>query len=133
MSEKSFVCQNCGQKVSTKAIGTKNRNHCPVCLWSLHLDQEIPGDRKSTCKGLMKPIDLTFKKEKINKYHKEDESGEIMLVHQCQKCQKITKNRPAGDDNTAALLLICPEKDKKEVQKQLFGVVSQPMFETGLA
>ena len=78
---RDFICQNCEKKVSNLAWGTKNRNHCPFCLHSLHVDN-IVGDRLSKCGG------KTFKKD-----------GEELLVHQCIKCGEIRKNRVAGDDS----------------------------------
>lgn len=82
-----FECQNCGTSVSINAPGTKNRNHCPVCLFSLHID-EVIGDRKSKCRGLMKPIGKILKKD-----------GEEVLIHKCLKCGFERKNRVAGDDS----------------------------------
>ena len=83
----SFICSNCGKKIRLNAPGTKNRNHCPFCLFSVHLDSSI-GDRKSRCKGLMPPI---------GKYLKKD--GEEVLVHKCAKCGLLRANRVAGDDS----------------------------------
>lgn len=114
-----FICKNCKKVVNKTPIGTCNRNHCPFCLWSLHVD-ERSGDRKSTCFGLMEPIGLAFKDEGLDKYGKKRQ-GEIMIVHKCQKCGKENKNRIAGDDDPKAILEICEEKDKKEVSRQLFG------------
>lgn len=122
------------------AIGTRNRNHCPYCLWSLHVDEEISGDRRSRCNGLMEPIGLTFKNEGFDKYVKKRQ-GEIMLVHQCIKCNKFSINRLAGDDDPQEVLKIfnnhflldrrphlklegigmLTEKDREEVERQLFG------------
>jgi ribosome biogenesis GTPase / thiamine phosphate phosphatase len=82
-----FVCAHCGEKVSENAPGTHNRNHCPFCLYSLHVDNEI-GDRSSVCGGLMCPIGKMLKKD-----------GEEVMVHKCEKCGLIRKNRVAGDDN----------------------------------
>lgn len=81
-----FICENCGKKVLLQAPGTKNRNHCPFCLYSLHIDIE-PGDRSSTCQGLMKPIGVKYK-----------EDGEEVIVHKCIKCGFVRWNRVAGDD-----------------------------------
>lgn len=81
-----FRCKKCGEEVSLKAWGTKNRNHCPRCLYSLHVDEDV-GDRKSKCSGLMKPIAKMYKID-----------GEEVLVHKCEKCGVIRKNRVAGDD-----------------------------------
>lgn len=140
----SFKCLNCGMTVQEDTlIGTKNRNHCPCCLWSLHLDQEASGDRKALCKGKMEPIGLTFKKEGTNKYGKEKE-GEIMIIHKCIDCGKISINRIAGDDNEKEIfnlfektikmshklkekleekdIISLREEDKKELTRQLLGV-----------
>jgi hypothetical protein len=106
------------------------------------VDLNEPGDRKSACYGEMEPIGLTFKQEGINKYG-EAKQGELMLIHQCLKCGKISINRLAADDNPQAILEIFekskqlnPEKinkltqagikalteqDKKEIETQLFG------------
>jgi hypothetical protein len=87
-----FKCSHCKQFVVINDImGTANRNHCNMCLWSKHVD-EAKGDRRSTCQGGMKPIGLTFKHEGRNKI------GEIMLIHFCSSCQKISINRVARDD-----------------------------------
>jgi DNA-directed RNA polymerase subunit RPC12/RpoP len=82
-----FTCVNCGRKVSEKAPGTHNRNHCPYCLYSIHIDNEV-GDRKSACKGKMRPVGKTFKKD-----------GEEVVVHECEVCGFVRKNRVAGDDS----------------------------------
>lgn len=51
----------------------------------------------------MQPIGLTLKCGKVNRYAREN-SGEIMLVHYCLTCGKISCNRIAGDDNAYAIL-----------------------------
>ena len=58
-----FKCTNCGVMVSLnrEVSGVNNRNHCPYCLWSRHLDQRKAGDRLSTCRGRMEPLGLTVK------------------------------------------------------------------------
>lgn len=140
MNTMKFECLNCGKTVSdSQYMGTENRNHCPFCLWSKHVDIN-PGDRAQLCQGLMEPIGLTFKNEGVDKYGKKRQ-GELMLIHRCQKCGKISINRVAGDDDpqeifklflkssqTLALsdqqlegIKLLGEKDKKEVEKQLFG------------
>ena len=88
--KEDFVCKVCGSKVS----GSGYTNHCPNCLWSKHLDLEIPGDRKSDCKGLMEAIGV------------EIEHGEYIIVHRCQKCGKITKNKSRKEDNFEEILKI---------------------------
>jgi len=121
-----FKCKNCGKDVETEGyIGTRNRNHCPFCLYSVHLDRNVPGDRKEKCMGLMKPVGITFKKLKKDKYGKE-KTGEIMIVHRCSKCGVVSKNRIAGDDSTKVILEIGKEtldrNELKEVKRQLVGV-----------
>jgi hypothetical protein len=82
-----FECKKCGKKVSLKAPGTKNRNHCPFCLYSLHVDINV-GDRKSDCGGLMKPIGKFFRP-----------NNEEVIIHECEKCGSTSNNRVAGDDS----------------------------------
>lgn len=131
-----FKCINCGRSITTNALGTSHRNHCPFCLYSKHLDN-IPGDRASSCGGSMAPIGLTFKEER-NK----DIIGELMLVHQCLKCGVVGKNRLAGDDQESSILAVykqslenkiktvivsqipvrlLDESDEREIMTQLFG------------
>ncbi len=97
----SFVCKNCGRTVSLIAPGTKNRNHCPFCLYSVHVD-EAKGDRKSPCGGLMVPI---------GRFYKPD--GEEVIVHRCGKCGFVRWNRVAGDDSFD-LVAKLPVVDKKD-------------------
>lgn len=97
MHAKGFKCQNCGKFVPFKAPGTHHRNHCPRCLFSLHVDKTI-GDRQELCAGKMTPI---------GKWLKPD--GEEMIIHKCEKCGLTRKNRVAGDDTfegVAALPII---------------------------
>ena len=43
-----FVCAHCHALVSSAhwLSGGNNRNHCPYCLWSYHLDLYAAGDRR---------------------------------------------------------------------------------------
>ena len=94
-----FRCAHCRNIVSAAHMlsGVNNRNHCPYCLWSCHLDLFAAGDRLSACKGKMKPIGLTMKKSR-NKYRLES-GGELMLVHECIECGDLSINRIAADDD----------------------------------
>lgn len=74
------------------APGTAHRNHCPQCLWSIHVD-ERPGDRRSPCRGGMEPIAVWVRHDE-----------EWALVHRCGTCHVLRVNRIAGDDNALALL-----------------------------
>ena len=51
----TFICKVCGRTVVPENAGSDHRNHCPNCLSSLHVDIE-PGDRESSCGGIMEPI-----------------------------------------------------------------------------
>lgn len=64
------------------------RNHCPFCLYSMHVDLEVPGDRLSECGGLMKPIGIQMHKKKRTR-----------LIHFCQQCGQKAYNRSASDDD----------------------------------
>ena len=89
-----FKCSHCKQWVIiNEFMGTANRNHCNICLWSKHVDEK-KGDRKARCQAGMKPIGLTFKHEGYSK------QGELMLIHVCSICNKISINRIASDDFT---------------------------------
>lgn len=99
-----FTCKYCGAIVSTwQALsGVVNRNHCPYCLHSRHLDLFEAGDRLSACKDLMVPVGLTMKKSR-DKYANQSQ-GELMLVHVCKGCEQISINRIAADDDPEKIL-----------------------------
>jgi hypothetical protein len=84
--------------------GVHNRNHCPYCLWSCHLDLFASGDRLSACKAPMQPIGLTMKPSR-NKYQREAR-GELMLVHQCTECGTLSINRIAADDDPETIMVV---------------------------
>jgi hypothetical protein len=98
-----FKCVHCRHIVSSAhwLSGVNNRNHCPYCLWSRHLDLYAPGDRLSACKAPMQPVALTTKRSR-NKY--KSGRGELMLVHLCTDCGEVSLNRIAADDDADALL-----------------------------
>jgi DNA-directed RNA polymerase subunit RPC12/RpoP len=82
-------CVRCGRIVPCDAPGTRNRNHCPHCLYSLHVDICV-GDRRSGCGGLMEPIAIWVRAD-----------GESSLIHRCERCGKVNSNRITGDDDDA--------------------------------
>ncbi len=78
----NFKCENCGHET----VGDGYTNHCSNCLWSKHVDVN-PGDRASTCFGLMRPAGLIKR-------------GDILLVvHRCLKCGLVKRNKVAERDN----------------------------------
>ena len=80
-----FTCAKCGEK--NPALRGGERNHCRACLFSLHVDVETPGDRKSACRGLMEPTKLDHKGGKG-----------FMVWHTCVECGKEIRNTLAEDD-----------------------------------
>lgn len=51
----AFVCVHCGAEVPP--LGVTDRDHCPFCLRSVHVDV-VPGDRAARCGGVLDPIGL---------------------------------------------------------------------------
>jgi hypothetical protein len=104
-----FKCGHCHVIVSSAHIlsGVNNRNHCPYCLWSCHLDLYAAGDRLCACKGQMKPVGVTMKRGR-NKYRL-DGRGELMLVHQCVECETLSINRVAADDSSSTIMAVFQE------------------------
>jgi len=95
-----FKCSHCKRwVVINEYMGTANRNHCNLCLWSRHVDIK-KGDRRAECHGGMKPVGLTFRIESSQMY------GEITLIHICALCSKISINRIAADDDNSEILNI---------------------------
>jgi len=101
--EKGFSCAQCGFSVTTsrEMSGVNNRNHCPRCLWSKHVDEIKAGDRKAQCKSRMQPLGLTLKQ--IAKRYNREAQGELMLIHRCTGCGKLSINRIAADDDAAMI------------------------------
>lgn len=116
---KTINCSHCHLPIplSRHFSGVINRNHCPHCLWSIHIDEKT-GDRQSICHGKMEPITLTFKPSKKNKYGPE-KKGEILLVHLCQTCHQIRLNRIAADDDTTKIISITKTPLSTEIQTLL--------------
>jgi hypothetical protein len=84
-----FVCEHCGKLIK----GNGYTNHCPFCLWSKHVDIN-PGDRKSPCQGIMKPIRIEKSKKGM------------LIIHQCQKCLFKKRNKVAKEDNFDEIIRI---------------------------
>jgi ribosome biogenesis GTPase len=91
-SSEGFICRRCKRDVPAESYGTRQRNHCPACLWSLHVD-ETPGDRRCPCHSLMEPIGVWVKRD-----------GEWAIIHRCTACGALRANRIAGDDSPWAMM-----------------------------
>ena len=78
-----FVCAHCGKKV--EPLGYSSRNHCPFCLWSLHVDIN-PGDRANPCGGELEPITAI-----------PDPKKGYIIVTRCRKCGETRRCRAAHE------------------------------------
>ena len=79
---RGFVCISCGAAVEPLTNGSY-RNHCPVCLCSVHVDLR-PGDRANACRGLMRPVALAHGRKGWQ------------IVHRCERCGARGVNRVAA-------------------------------------
>jgi hypothetical protein len=95
--QESFKCGHCKAFIGPTVSGGRHRNHCPLCLYSRHVDDRYPGDRASRCRSLMAPVG-TFHRPK----------GEQVIVHRCLGCGIERHNRVAADDNMIACLRLPP-------------------------
>ena len=84
----SFKCVHCRAFIGPTISGGKHRNHCPLCLYSRHVDGGRPGDRASDCGAKMAPV-ARFTRP----------NGEPMVVHRCLGCGFERNNRLAADNN----------------------------------
>ncbi|PSK88763.1 RNHCP domain-containing protein [Murinocardiopsis flavida] len=89
----SFRCVHCHLDVPERAPGTAHRNHCPNCLYSKHVDADVPGDRAAECHARMEPISIAVRG-----------AGEWVIIHRCTRCDELSANRTAGDDNPLPLV-----------------------------
>lgn len=87
-TNEGFRCAHCGRDVPALANGSY-RNHCPYCLYSLHVDIN-PGDRANDCRGLLEPIGVVHSSKKG-----------WSILHRCQKCGYEGRNKAALDDPIA--------------------------------
>ncbi|MBQ7646074.1 MAG: RNHCP domain-containing protein [Clostridia bacterium] len=89
-NDSGFICGNCKKEVPP--LRYSSRNHCPFCLYSLHVDIN-PGDRASECGGLMKPYAVSPHPQK-----------DFIITHKCLKCGTLKNNRSAQDDDITLLI-----------------------------
>ena len=89
--QESFICAHCGREIHPEGAGSNHRNHCPYCLYSLHVDEEA-GDRSSSCRGEMEPLAIVSR-----------EDGDWSILHRCKRCGKLNLNRALADDNPVLL------------------------------
>lgn len=82
----NFTCKVCKAKVT----GPGYTDHCPNCLWGRHVDIN-PGDRKSTCRALMRPVRTEYTRRGF------------VIVYVCEKCHERKRIGAAADDNNDLL------------------------------
>lgn len=75
----SFTCLNCN--FSVPQAQSTCRDHCPKCLFSIHIDNN-PGDRASECKGTLKPFAWSMHKKKG-----------YMIHYKCLSCGEEKRNK----------------------------------------
>lgn len=94
-------CKACGTVFSGTTLSNHQRNHCPACLHSLHVDIR-PGDRANLCRALMQPLALLAG------------HGDWQLLHRCTRCGHLQLNRISADDDPEQLrqLLYAPLKQQ---------------------
>lgn len=90
-----FVCAHCGAEVA----GNGYTNHCPKCLYSLHVDVQ-PGDRLASCRGLMPPVRVEPGKDGYR------------ILHRCIRCGYEKRNQTALDDDFDVLLKVIDQETK---------------------
>ena len=90
--KEDFTCEKCGFSV----VGNGYTNHCSNCLYSKHVDIS-PGDRLSTCGGLMKPIRV------------EGTEKGYRLVHKCIVCGYEKTNKVSPEDNIETMASIAKQ------------------------
>lgn len=81
-----FECAHCHAIVK----GTGYTNHCPSCLWSMHVDNN-PGDRASKCHGMMNPVRAEYSRDGFT------------IVHRCERCG-AEKRCKAGPTDSQEIL-----------------------------
>ena len=79
-----FECKWCWKNVAPAQ--KTSRNHCPFCFLCLHVDKDMPWDRKSECWEPMIPISYLVK------------NWTIKVTFLCTKCFTKHNNKIASDD-----------------------------------
>ncbi|MEU5848462.1 RNHCP domain-containing protein [Saccharopolyspora shandongensis] len=88
----TFTCVRCGLTVSTLVPDGGRRNHCPACLHSRHVIDQVESG-PSDCGSRMSPIAIAVLR-----------TGDWMLIHRCVRCDELTSNPVCMDDNQLILM-----------------------------
>lgn len=89
-NDSGFTCTHCGREVAP--LRYTSRNHCPYCLWSMHLDVN-PGDRASDCMAPLEPVTAA-----------PDPKRGYIITHRCTKCGELRRNKAAQDDDIRLII-----------------------------
>lgn len=84
-----FVCINC----NTHVVGNGFTDHCPKCLFSMHVDVN-PGDRaaKESCGGIMEPISIAPSKKGFT------------IFYRCIVCGHEYSNKSSDQDDVTSFI-----------------------------
>lgn len=82
-NDQGFLCAHCGENIPPN--GKTSRDHCPKCLYSLHVDI-FPGDRKNPCRGELIPMQAL-----------PDPKKDFIILYRCKKCGEVIRNRAILD------------------------------------
>ena len=100
-NDDGFVCQNCRKEVLP--LEYSSRDHCPYCLYSLHVDV-MPGDRANPCRGLLRPVSAA-----------PDPKKGFVIEYRCEKCGGSARCRAAlgrgQSDNMDRLIALTVHSD----------------------
>jgi len=100
----NFICEVCGEKI----IGNGTTDHCPNCLWGKHVDEEVPGDRASMCKGLMRPMAAEYQNDNFK------------ILYKCESCNHEFWVKAASAKATAGRGRFC-RGDNRELLLELLN------------
>ena len=94
----NFICEHCGEET----IGSGYTNHCPICLYSKHVDIN-PGDRQASCYGLMEPSEIAV------------DGKEYSIIHKCVLCDHLKKNKVSDADDFDKILELAQKRVENEM------------------
>lgn len=83
--DEGFLCAHCGAEIPPNEV--TSRDHCPKCLYSLHVDIN-PGDRANPCGGALRPVSAEPHPKKG-----------FVIIYRCEKCGKVLRNKAALTGN----------------------------------
>jgi hypothetical protein len=88
----TFTCVRCGLTTSVLDPEGARRDHCPSCLSSRHVVDQVEGGA-SDCGGRMVPISIAVPR-----------GGSWRLVHRCTGCDELSESAVSTDDNHLVLM-----------------------------